>query len=366
MALAEAGHRVIVFESSTELGEIGAGIQVTPNLTRILTRWGLGAQLRKHGVQPPYIRQVRWSNSKCLTKFPVNAGDKMKNSYGSEYFHIHRNDLHRMLLGRARELGVTVFIGKTVVSYEYLQSGSKRDQVTLKDGSKHVADLIIAADGIRSTLSSYVVGEPVQSSPTGDSAYRALLTKEQMAHPELADLELSTYATSWIGPNRHIVGYYVSGGDYYNLVVIVPDEQAGEESWKLRGDMGKLRSQFEDWDPRIRLMLSMIDKSFIWKLRDRPALKRWVHPRGNLVLLGDAAHPMLPYIAQGAASAAEDAVALVACLKYATKQGSIRDVLKVYEALRLPRTQAMRDKAQANREYYHYPDGEHPTSFPHV
>jgi salicylate hydroxylase len=159
-----------------------------------------------------------------------------------------------------------------------------------------------------------------------------------------------------MGPERHIVGYYVCGGSMYNLVILVPDED-GVESWKTPGDMVKLREQSKDWDPRVRKILSMVSESLIWRLRDRQALEGWLNPERNLVLLGDAAHPMLPYIAQGASSAIEDAVALATCLDFVDGKKGIRDVLKVYEELRILRTLRMRDSARANEEYFHFPDG---------
>jgi salicylate hydroxylase len=282
----------------------------------------------------------------------------MATGFGYPYYHIHRVDLQSMLLDRALELGAVIRPGSTIVDYH---NENGREVLTLKDGTKAIADLVVGADGIRGILNSFVLGAPVRSIATGDSAYRALLTAEQMSDPIFASLDLKNFASTWLGPERHVVGYYVRGGQYYNVVILVPDETDQEaESWKLPGNMEKLRSQFENWDPRLRKILEMVDHSFVWKLRDRPALTRWLHPEGNLVLLGDAAHPMLPYIAQGASSAVEDAAALATCLDFVSRERSVRAVLKVYEEIRIPRTLGMRESARANKEYFHLPDGKFP------
>ncbi|KAF4636494.1 hypothetical protein G7Y89_g1585 [Cudoniella acicularis] len=244
LALARSTAAHSVLEASSTITKLGAGIQVTPNFTRILSQLGLQDALSAVGVQPQYLRQPH---------------------------------------------------GKSV----------------------QVQILSIATD---------------------ESVYRALVPAAAVDIPEFESLELQKYATTWLGPERRIVAYYVCSGAFYNVAVLVPDEP-GEKSWKKLGDMQQLRKQFEAWDPRIQQLLAMIDESYVWKLRDRPSLKKWVHDEGNLVLLGDSAHPMLPYIAQGAASAVEDAVALATCLEFVVEgKRDLRSVLKVYEALRVPRT----------------------------
>jgi salicylate hydroxylase len=362
VSLSLSGHRVTVFESSTDIGEIGAGIQVTPNFTRQLSRWGLGARMAECAVAPDRMRQMRWEDSKLLTWFPVNENQTMERTFGERYYHIHRADLHCMLAERAKELGVVVKVSKRVLGYKFDERNREGDDVRKKEvlimeGDEVRCDLVVAADGNRSTLNEFVNGEKVKSIPTGDSAYRALLTAEQVADPAFDEWELGKGGISWIGPGRHIVGYYVRKRQFYNLVVLVPDEE-GEESWKMPGNVESLRKQFMDWDPRIQRILSMVKESYVWKLRDRPALKTWLHPQGNLVLVGDSAHPMLPYIGQGASSAVEDAAALAACLKHVSNARSVRECLTVYESMRLPRTRWMRNASRRNRDYFHMPDGE--------
>ena len=352
--------KVTVLEAASQLGEIGAGIQVTPNFTRLLYSWGLQEPLEKHGVRAPYVRQVRWKNGKELTRFSLNLNNRMRNVFGVDYFHVHRADLHRMLLDRARELGVQIETGRTVELYQHApMSGLKPEKIVCKDGTVFYGDVVVAADGAKSTLCQHVLGQRVPASPTGDSAYRALLSREQIMDPIFEDLELHKGSVVWLGPGRHVVGYPVRGGSSYNLVILVPTDldSAGEESWKLKGDMVKLREQFEGWDYRLCKLLDMVEDSYVWNLYDRPVLDRWLHPQGNLVLLGDSAHPMLPYVAQGAASAAEDGAALAECLSALSEQRDIRSVLEVYENIRKPRTSEMREAGRKNQRYFHVPDG---------
>ena len=354
LALSEKGHHVTVYERDAEVSEIGAGIQVTPNFTRILHRWGLSERLHQVGVNPSWFRYRRWETGEVLSQAPLNVDSLMTNSYGVPYYHVHRADLQTLLLERTRELGVTCKTNALVVDYNH---NNGDEEIIFADGSSATADLVIAADGSRSKLAKHVLGHEVRDEPVGDSAYRGLIPREKMQDPFLKDLDLEYNTDVWIGPNSHTVTYYVRGGDLFNVVVALPDEP-GEESWKALGDMDKLQKHFEGWDPKLRAIVSKIDQSFVWKLRDRPALERWVHPSGNLVLIGDAAHPMLPYAAQGASSAVEDAAALAECLEYIQPDvRDIRSVLEVFQKLRRPRALHMKETARSNRAHLHMPDG---------
>lgn len=353
----ERSYSVTVLEAASELGEIGAGIQVTPNFTRLLHQWGLAEPLAKWGVKPLRLRQRRWQNGKELTVMKTNEDDRMQKTYGYEYYQVHRADLHQMLLVRARELGAKIVTNAFAEKYECVSTDS-RDAITTFNGRRFEGDLIVACDGAKSSLSNYVLGERRPAIPTGDSAYRGLLTREQISDPDFAELELDNGSVIWLGPNSHVVGYLVRGGQRYNLVFIVPDTETNEESWKLPGDMQRLKKHFEGWDWRLQKIVSMVESSYIWNLRDRPALDRWLHLEGNLVLLGDSAHPMLPYVAQGASSAAEDAAALAECLTFIDEDRSLRDVLDVYQKIRIPRALSMRNAARKNREYFHMPDAQ--------
>jgi salicylate hydroxylase len=228
LALTLKGHRVTVYESSPEISEVGAGIQVTPNFTRILSRWRLTTQLGKDAVRPQQLEQLRWKDCSVLTRFNLNMDDRMEKTFGYPYYHIHRADLQKMLYEKGVELGIIVSPGRTVWEYRF-EDGKNR--VFFEGGDSAEADLVIGADGVRGVMSRYVLGKPVTNLTTGDSAYRALLTAEQMSGPDLQSLGLKGRGTTWMGPEHHIVGYYVCGGSMYNLVILVPDED-GVESWR--------------------------------------------------------------------------------------------------------------------------------------
>ncbi|KAF4624217.1 hypothetical protein G7Y89_g13955 [Cudoniella acicularis] len=210
LALSSQNHRVTVLESSTRVGEIGAGIQVTPNFTRILHRWGLSEPLAKYGVLPQMVTQLRWENGKELTHFSLNRDDQMEKAFGYPYYHIHRMDLHNMLLDKARENGAVIKTGCVVAEYAHLTEGGHngmKEQVILNDGRTFRAHLIIAADGSKSALNQFVTGAKTKAQPTGDSAYRALLTREQVQELALDSLPIEKGATVWLGPDRHVVGW---------------------------------------------------------------------------------------------------------------------------------------------------------------
>ncbi|KAF1810519.1 FAD/NAD(P)-binding domain-containing protein [Eremomyces bilateralis CBS 781.70] len=356
--LSQTPYNITVLESASEICEIGAGIQVTPNFTRLLDQWGLADEIARTGWKPGQVKQVRWQNGAELTKFPLNRDDRMKNQFGYYYFHIHRADLHGALMRRAEQLGTKMYTKSNVVKYIPRTENSK-DTVETVDGRKFEADLVIAADGAKSMFIKEVLGTDTPAEPTGDCAYRGMMRRECVQDPAFEGLELENGSVVWLGHGAHIVGYLIRGGEFYNLVVLMPEgDDIQEESWTLKGEPKKLKDFFETWDPRLRKLLEMVDTTYMWSLRDRPALEKWVHPTGNLVLIGDAAHPMLPYVGQGAASAAEDAAALAECLNAVGERHSLRDVLDAFQKLRIPRAFSMREAGRRNRQYFHFPDGQ--------
>ncbi|KAH6681393.1 hypothetical protein B0J14DRAFT_694940 [Halenospora varia] len=227
LARSTAAHSITILESSSTITELGAGIQVTPNFTRILNQLDLEDALSEVGVQPQYLRQVRWEDGKTLTQFKVNADSRMENLFGYKYWHVHRKDLHRLLYEQALKQGVVVKPGVRVTGWK--QGADGRGNVVCEDGTICMVDLVVGADGARSLMADLVIGEKVQSIATGDSAYRALLPAAAVEIPQFQSLELRKYATTWLGRERHVVSYYVCGGKFYNVVIVVPDEP-GEES----------------------------------------------------------------------------------------------------------------------------------------
>ncbi|KAJ6511508.1 hypothetical protein C8R47DRAFT_1095293 [Mycena vitilis] len=347
--LGRAGHSVTVFESATTIGEVGAGIQISPNLSRLLMRWGLGNDLRQASVKPQSItfRRYKTGHRVGWTKW----GETMDKEYGAPYCHVHRADLFNMLFKLASPY-MTLFMDSRVVSLD-----PDLGQVTLESGRRFRADVILGADGVKSMVREIVVGRPDKPLPTGDAAYRALIPTSEMAkHPDLKPLVDHPEMTGWIGPGRHIMGYCIRGSREYNIVMLHPD-RGSKEAYNVPGSVQQMRADFAGWEPRVEKLLSLVSSTLIWPLFDRDPLDTWVHPSGKVALLGDACHPMLPYRAQGSAMAIEDAAALGVLFSHITSRRQIRPLLQAYQALRYPRTTETQLASRLNQTIFHLPDG---------
>ncbi|CAE6445671.1 unnamed protein product [Rhizoctonia solani] len=354
-SLQKAGHNVVILEAARSIGEIGAGIQVTPNLSRILIKWGLREKLEKLAVVPEAIVFRRY---KTGAKVGGSVwGSKMERDHGSPYFHVHRADFHRMLYELAERAGVRVRLASTVKSID-----PSAPSLTLFNGEIIHCDLIVGADGVKSTIREVVVGGPDRPRPTGDAAYRAIIPAEKMrGDPELKALLDNPEMTAWMGPGRHIMAYCIRARQEYNMVLIHPDGRDGSapavESWTAEGSVEDMRRDFSGWEPRIQKLIHLIPSTLKWLLADREPLEKWVHDSGRVVLLGDSCHPMLPYRAQGAAMAVEDAVVLGGLLSGVRRTDDLPRLLRAYQDLRLPRTAESQKSARLNQFIFHLPDG---------
>ncbi|TDL21438.1 FAD/NAD(P)-binding domain-containing protein [Rickenella mellea] len=347
--LGHAGHRVTVLESAPAIGEIGAGIQVTPNLSRLLVRWGLGEVLKKIAVKPEAIALRRYNSGELVGW--TQWGDKMERDHGSPYYHIHRADFHRLLLSLASPF-MSLQLSSTVGSVN-----PSVPSLTLSSGAVIPCDLIVGCDGVKSLIREVVLGEPVKATPTGDAAYRAIIpTEKMMKDSDLRELVEKQEMTGWMGPNRHIMAYCIRAKSEYNLVLLHPDD-GSVESWTEEGSAAKMRADFADFEPRVQKLLAMVPSTLKWKLMDRSPLPTWIHPEGKVVLLGDACHPMLPYRAQGAAMAVEDAAVLGNLLSRVSQRDDLIPLLRGYENLRHARTAATQASSRLNQHIFHLPDG---------
>ncbi|CEL54331.1 3-hydroxybenzoate 6-hydroxylase 1 OS=Pseudomonas alcaligenes GN=xlnD PE=1 SV=1 [Rhizoctonia solani AG-1 IB] len=354
-SLHKAGHNVVILETARNIGEIGAGIQVTPNLSRILIKWGLRDRLDKLAVVPQAIVFRRYKNGEKVGGSVW--GSKMEHDHGSPYYHVHRADLHRMLYELVDQTGVKVRLASTVKSIN-----PSAPSVTLFNGETIHCDLLIGADGVKSMIREVVVGGPDRPRPTGDAAYRAIIPAEKMrGDPELEALLETPEMTAWMGPGRHIMAYCIRNREEYNMVLIHPDGRDGSapavESWTAEGSVEEMRRDFNGWEPRIQKLIHLIPSTLKWLLADREPLEKWVHDSGKVVLLGDSCHPMLPYRAQGAAMAVEDAVVLGGLLSGIRELVDLPRLLRAYQALRLPRTAETQKSARLNQFIFHLPDG---------
>jgi len=329
--LTQAGHRVTIIESSYVLGEIGAGILLNPNVSRLLMRWGLGKHLEEIAVKPEGAAFRRYSTN----------------------YQIHRADLHKLLYDLVAP-HVTVLLGSPVVGCE---PDSVSPSVTLESGEVMEADLIVGADGLKSYIQQVVLGKPNPAEPMGDAAYRATIPTSLMKQdPELRELIERPQLAMWVGPGRRMVTYLIRRKELLNIVLVHPDD-GSIESWTATGDPDKMRRDFEDFEPRVRKLLGLVQSPLKFRLLDRGPLDKWIHDFGPVTLLGDACHPMLPYRAQGAAMAIEDAAVLGSLLSRISRRSQLRHLLQAYQDLRLDRTAMAQQASRRFRHIFHLPDG---------
>lgn len=320
LCLRRAGFDVTVFERADKLSEFGAGIQLGPNALHVLHELEMTEALNKLSVHPTAIKIKDYKTGRVLLN--VKLGTAFMNRYGQNYIHIHRADLQKALFDTAIKAGVTIKFG--------------HDIKTVSDMSQ----ITIACDGIRSSLRSALFDrEPPQFS--GRIAWRASIVSSNLN----VTLPKETY--NWVGPGGHVVAYYIRGGSVINIVAVRDTGARAAESWVEPGKKSELLKAFQDWDPTLKELLKNCDQIFKWGLYDRPPLKVWT--KGSVTLLGDAAHPMLPFMAQGAAMAIEDAWVLAHFLKTNPSKSG----LKHFENARRPRTTQLQKMSRQNADMYH-------------
>jgi len=340
LALLREGFDVQVYEQAARFGEIGAGIQISPNAARLLYRYGLAAAMDRYGVRPRAVHQKRWDDARTLQR--ALLGPDVEARFGAPYFHFHRGDL-AALLAEAIPTERT-HAGHRLVD---LQERGSRIVVRFDNGASAEADLVIGADGIHSRVRHLVFG-PEKPRFTGCVAWRGLVPAERISH---LDIEVASH--NWMGPGAHCVHYWVSAGQFMNVVCVVEHGAWTSESWTDRGRVEDVLALYEGWHPTVRGLISAFPETFIWALHDRLPLPRW--SRGRVTLLGDACHPMLPMMAQGAAQAIEDGAALAALLK--AMPDDVPAALRRYEDVRKPRATRLQEASAANRVRFHLPDG---------
>jgi len=342
LTLRRAGLDVLVFEQATELREVGAGIQISPNASRILNRLGLEDPMRRMGVRPRAIVIRRWDDGRELARQPL--ADACERNFGAPYYNFHRADLID-LLSAAVPQGVLHLEHRCVG----LTPHSDRVEVRFHNGATAEADVVVGADGIHSTVRNAIMG-PESPRFSGHVAYRGLIPADRVAH-----LGLEITANVWWGPDHHFVHYYVgAGARYHNWVALTPGEWR-VESWSAKGEVADALKEFAGWHPQVRELIGTVETTNRWALYDRDPLPRW--SVGRVTLIGDAAHPMLPYMAQGAVQSIEDAAVLAKCLEraYARDVGA---ALSRYEQTRKPRASRCQEGSRHNAVMFHLADGE--------
>jgi 2-polyprenyl-6-methoxyphenol hydroxylase-like FAD-dependent oxidoreductase len=339
VALRQAGFEVDVYEQAAELTEVGGGINMGPNAARILYRLGLGDALDREAVRPVSVHQRRWQDGRTLQRAPLNP--LCEQLYGAPHLTVHRADLLAIIAsGFPPE---RIHLGHRLVGF-----ADKGDHVEawFANGSRAAADVLVGADGIHSMVRAALFGDEAPRF-AGCVAYRGLVPVER-----IADLGLELGSQSWVGPGAHLVHYFVSRGRLLNFVGWTEHDTWSREDWTDRATIARALAAFEGWHPQVRRIIAAADTCFVWALFDRDPLPRW--SAGRTTLLGDACHPMYPFMAQGAAQAIEDGAALAACL---AGGGDPVETLRRYERLRLPRVSRLQEMSRANKTRFHLPDG---------
>lgn len=344
--LRNAGLDVTVYEQAQELREVGAGIVVSPNMVRPLRKLGLAEKLSAFAVRLEAAWEFRrWRDGQVLFVQPM--GEECERLYGAHCYVAHRADL-LALLQQALPQHVLRLDHRCVEAKQnaheseltFVTTGGRTTEVT--------ADVVIGADGIHSVI-RLAIAPQVDARFSGLCAFRCLVPAEKA--PKMA---LRPVQTLWLGPGRHFVHYPVSGGRLVNVVAIVPAGDWRTESWTADGDISDLIAEFEGWDDRVHQLIISATGTKRWAMYDRDPLERWTE--GRITLLGDAAHAMLPFFAQGAAQAIEDAVVLAGCLQRADA-ASVPHALRYYEAIRRPRTTQVQTMSRGREVRNHFPDG---------
>ncbi|KAF3054872.1 3-hydroxybenzoate 6-hydroxylase 1 [Daldinia childiae] len=344
------GHRVTVLEKTTRLEEVGAGLQVTPNASRLFHHWGVFDELSSKAAVPSYLAVRRYDGTRILAR-EDRYQEKILERYGAPFWDLHRADLQETLVRRARSLGVDIRLGFDVQHVDFQHAA-----VVSLDGQKVQGDLILGADGLWSRTRSFLLQQQLTPTPTGDLAYRIILNLEDIKDPELRDLVSNPSVNFWIGPESHVVGYSLRQGRMYNLVLLRPDDLPEHVS-RSAADVDEMRKLFEPWDPILNKLLACVNKVDKWRLMHISPLDTWVNNEASFLLAGDACHPMLPYLAQGANSSLEDGAVLGRLLKYVTNRDKLAPALGLYQQLRKIRGEAIAKEALGQRDSFHLPDG---------
>jgi salicylate hydroxylase len=337
--LVQRGHRVRVVEQAKVLGEVGAGIQMSANAVKVLKAAGVEPALESSGVKPKAFEFRRFNSGELLHRIPL--GDAHRERHGAAYYQMHRRDLHDALVAALRRLAPDAV--RLDAQVNKVDEDNEGAEVELASGERLRADLVVGADGVRSVVRQHVLGDdkPVF---TGQVVWRVLVPVDRVPQ----DLRTDIVSTIWCGPHNHGVMYYLRGGQLINFVGCVARPWE-EESWTSSRPWSELDHDYAGWHPMVRAVVDAADRDqcYRWALNSRVPAMVWSTHR--VTMLGDAVHSTLPYMAQGAAMAIEDAGVLDRALELDLP---LSQRLRVYEQHRAPRTRRVVEESTEMGQLY--------------
>jgi len=338
LALLRRGIDATVYEQAPELREIGAGIQISANGTRVLHALGLAADLAEVEVVPAGKEIRLWNTGQTWKLFDLGAESVAR--YGFPYITIHRNDLHQVLAAGVRRVKPgAIVLGHKCIGLTQDAGGAT---LTFENGAAVRAPLAIGADGVHSAVRQSLFG-PDQPEFTGIVTWRGVVPMAALP-PQIS----RTVGTNWVGPGAHVIHYPLRRGELLNFVGLVERSDWTLESWTAQGTQEDLARDFRGWHSDVQAMIALIEAPYIFALKGRPPMRTW--SAGRATLLGDACHPMLPMLAQGAVMALEDALVLARCIE------SFSDHVQAfahYEAARKDRTARAVNGSAENARRFH-------------
>ena len=339
VALLRRGIDVQVYEQADELIPLGAGLQISPNGTHVLSELGVLDSLQQVSSEPDAKKIRLWNTGQTWSLFDL--GSECVAEYGYPYLMVHRGDLQAVLLSAACKLKPDVIrLGYRLTDFEQTADSLS---VSFANGSTETGAILVGADGVHSSVRSKMFGA-ARAVYTGCSAWRGVIPAERLP----SHLRISC-GVNWVGPGRHVVTYPLRAGQLINFVGVVETDDWSTESWTASGTHAECAADFAGWHPDVHTLIDNIDVHYRWALLGRTPIETW--HRGRAVLLGDACHPMLPFMAQGAVMALEDAIVLARCVEAYGRD--VAGAFSAYEKERVARANRCVLAADKNRELFH-------------
>lgn len=338
--LLQAGYDVEVYEQAAKLGEIGAGIQLSAPAVKVLHNLGLENVLKSVSVKPQAFEFRLFNSGEVLHKVPL--AKTHEESHGAPYYHIHRSDLHQILANKVLELDPkSVHLNSEATGFS---ENNQKVILHLTNGRKVEGDILIGADGIKSVVRDQIIGETPPDF-TGQVAWRATVDVKKLPANFMEKI-----VAIWCGPKKHAVVYYLRSGELLNFVGCVENEKWQNESWTVKADWQELKNDFAGWNDEIQTIIDNIDKDqcYRWSMNNRVPIKNWRTDKA--VVMGDAAHPTLPYMASGAVMAIEDAAVLMRSLN---ANEDVTEALDMFQRNRVDRTARIVMESTEHGDLYH-------------